>query len=389
MRRAHRKSRLGCRVCKLRHIKCDESKPSCLNCLAVERRCAYLDDTSTNLQTPNSTPTRTSSRSPGPSPAPSPRAHYEATQSHPAALGEDYTLTHLELFYHFATRLAGDLVPDPVTRTSFTDLAVRESLSTPYLMDELLALSAAHKSTLHPDRRDFYLAEATRLQTRGLSRHNAVQTELSDDNCVAVFMYSALLGQHVLFDTFSLQGDFPAVITKLVQCLSLHRGIRTIATNSSEETLRQLLGGDLSHLEPLGPVQSGDESALLWDQIDGSQLSDSSKHDCQEAVKALQGMFSRQRLGRMRDALTVQEWAVRVPTGYVELLNQRRPEALVVLAYYAVLLHRERTYWSIGSTGSYLIRSITSNLGEYWKEWLEWPNRVLMEDPIVSGISLT
>lgn len=290
---------------------------------------------------------------------------------------------HLELFHHFATRLAGDLVPDSRMSTFFTDLAVRESLGTPYLMDELLALSAAHKSTLNPDRRDFYLTEATRLQTRGLSRHNAVQTELSDDNCVAVFMYSAILGQHVLFDTFSLQGDFPSVISKLVQCLSLHRGIRTIAASSSERTLRELLGGDLSHLEPLGPVQPGDESSLLWDQLDGSQLSGAAKHDCQEAVKALQVMFSRQRLGTVRGALAVQEWAVRVPTGYVELLNQRRPEALVILAYYAVLLHRERTYWSIGGTGSYLIRSITSHLGEYWAEWLEWPNQVLAEDSTV------
>ena len=360
-----------------------------MNCLAVERRCSYLDETSTNLRTPTPTPTRASSRSPGPSSALLPHGHHETAKGFPPALGEDYTLTHLELFYHFATRLAGDLVPDSGTSAFFTDLAVRESLSTPYLMDELLALSAAHKSTLQPDRRDFYLTEATRLQTRGLSRHNGLQTELSDDNCVAVFMYSALLGQHVLFDTFSLQGDFPAVISKLVQCLSLHRGIRTIAASSSEDTLRKLLGGDLSHLEPLGVVQSGDESALLWDQLEGSQLSDASKNNCHEAVKALQDMFSRQRLGTVRSALAVQEWAVRVPTGYVELLNQRRPEALVVLAYYAVLLHRERMYWSIGGTGSYLIRSITSNLGEYWAEWLEWPNRVLMEDPIVSGASIT
>lgn len=301
------------------------------------------------------------------------------------ALGEDYTLTHLELFHHFSTRLAGDLVPDQNAGVFSTDLAVRESLGTPYLMDELLALSAAHKSTLHPDRRDFYLTEATRLQTRGLSRHNAAHTELSDDNLVAVFIYSALLGQHVLFDTFSLQGDFPAVISKFVQCLSLHSGVRTIAASSSEKTLRELLVGDLSYLEPLGPVQPGDACALLWGQLDASRLSDGSKHDCQEAVKALQFMFSRQRLGTVRDALAIQEWAVRVPTGYVELLNQRRPEALVVLAYYAVLLHRERAYWSIGGTGGYLIRSITSNLGGYWAEWLEWPNRVLAGDPVAGG----
>lgn len=41
MRRYHSKSRNGCQGCKETHIKCDESKPKCQNCLSRNRVCVY------------------------------------------------------------------------------------------------------------------------------------------------------------------------------------------------------------------------------------------------------------------------------------------------------------------------------------------------------------
>ncbi|KAK4180628.1 hypothetical protein QBC36DRAFT_19543 [Triangularia setosa] len=40
-RKAHTKSRRGCINCKLRHIKCDESKPTCNNCTTFRVSCTY------------------------------------------------------------------------------------------------------------------------------------------------------------------------------------------------------------------------------------------------------------------------------------------------------------------------------------------------------------
>lgn len=295
-------------------------------------------------------------------------------------LGEDYTISHLELFYHFEHCVAYDLGSSKPGTDNMMKRAVQESFSFPFLMDELLALSAAHKSFHDPTRKDTYLTEATRLQTRGLSRFNAAQAELSDYNCVAIFLYSAILGQHVLFDTFSLQSDFDAVMSKLVQCLSLHSGVRTIATSSFPKIHKELLGGDKSIPEPLGPVKPDDECAPILSLLEESELSDEGKEDCHRATQALQIMFTRRRLGIFSGALAVQEWAVRVPTGYIGLLNQGRPEAMVILAYYAVLLHYDRRSWAVGDTGAYLIRSITSHLGEDWSRWLELANRVLREE---------
>lgn len=42
-RRRHRNSHLGCGTCKKRRIKCDETLPSCINCLKGKLYCAYLN----------------------------------------------------------------------------------------------------------------------------------------------------------------------------------------------------------------------------------------------------------------------------------------------------------------------------------------------------------
>ncbi|KAK7547190.1 hypothetical protein IWX46DRAFT_580643 [Phyllosticta citricarpa] len=41
-RRSHRKSRTGCGNCKTRRIKCDETKPECINCSKHDLRCDYV-----------------------------------------------------------------------------------------------------------------------------------------------------------------------------------------------------------------------------------------------------------------------------------------------------------------------------------------------------------
>ena len=40
-RRKHTKSRAGCLACKRRHVRCDESKPKCANCIKHNVACVY------------------------------------------------------------------------------------------------------------------------------------------------------------------------------------------------------------------------------------------------------------------------------------------------------------------------------------------------------------
>ncbi|KAL2128911.1 hypothetical protein VTI74DRAFT_8489 [Chaetomium olivicolor] len=306
----------------------------------------------------------------------------------PDLLREGYSLIHLELLHHFDhdLNLAFPLAQPKVV--PLLRLAVREAFGRPYLMNELLALSAAHKSTLAGNEQvTSYRTEATRLQTRALARLDVTaQADISDDNCLALFLFSTFLGQQHL----------AAILDRFSHSLGLHRGIRAIAGRSWPRLSAQLqssakLGPEHGRtgtgiLDSSGGQRGTECTALLELLRTKSQLAGAAAQACRDAVDALQQMFDSARPATTSTAnvnrrfTVAQEWPVRVVASYVDLLDQRRPEALVILAYYGVLLHQPRDYWAVGDAGSYLVRSITRHLGTYWADWLRWPNTALDVD---------
>ncbi|KAK1701145.1 Upc2 protein [Colletotrichum godetiae] len=345
-RTPHRKSRFGCKECKQRHVKCDESRPACVNCTTALRRCSYLD---TEAAIPSSS--TFSYQCPSPvtsiaSPAvPVTPEHSNGRDSH--APTEPYDFRHMELLFHFEHNLGYTQgFGDNLTRQKYQQMSLKQAFRVPFLMDELLAIAAAHKSTLPGEDQTYYRSEATRLQTRGLSQFTVANGEISDEDFLTVFLFSTWLGQHVLFDTFSVPADFPVILDKLVHCMGLHRGVRTI------------VGGSWERLRAHFDAHLGAGSRFVQNMI-----------------------IRPDRYERGDD--TVQEWSIRVPTEYVSLLDQRRPEALVVLAYWGVLLHKARECWAFGGAGRTLVRSIAAHLGSYWGELLAWP-REMTEAPVIS-----
>ncbi|KAJ4290060.1 hypothetical protein N0V88_006564 [Collariella sp. IMI 366227] len=154
------------------------------------------------------------------------------------------------------------MVHPDIALQALLKLTLTQAFAHPYLMDELLALSAAHKSTLllpqDPNlvppsisTSSAYLTASALLQTRALARLNQTlaTTNLKDDdaeeddgNCLALFLFSTFLAQHVLFDVFhrtnphhnppiqqQQEEDLSTVLDRFTHCLSLHRGIRAVA----------------------------------------------------------------------------------------------------------------------------------------------------------------
>ncbi|KAL2176086.1 uncharacterized protein P884DRAFT_204133, partial [Thermothelomyces heterothallicus CBS 202.75] len=66
-----------------------------------------------------------------------------------------------------------------------------------------------------------------------------------------------------------------------------------------------------------------------------------------------------------------------VPQKFTDLLSQRRPEAIAIMAHWALLLHHTRALWHVADSGTHLLRSIADFLGPSWKPWLSWPLSVL------------
>ena len=257
-------------------------------------------------------------------------------------------------------------------------------LSTPYLMHEMLAIAALHISILNPGEEHFRRRQATELQQAALRQFDYSNFEVTEASCVPMFLFSSFLGIHMLCDTLRYRDeDLNKFLDSFTHWLKLHRGVRSITNKSWHLLQRTELAPFLKTGEAVAASvgQNGQECSRLRALIHSSELTTSSKEVYDEAIEHLQSLFDSQGIMGPEDSVqTVFHWPIIVSAQYAVLLSQRRPEALVLLAHYAMLLHVHRWLWVIGDGGEFLIRSISESLGSPWASWLEFPLSALEAD---------
>jgi hypothetical protein len=298
-------------------------------------------------------------------------------------------MTHLELFNNLFSKEflsfeelgQSDIMP--------TTIYTKYALTTPYLMHQILATSALELSTRTTESRNFYREYATGLQNRALSLFNEsnLVLEVTPANCVHMFLFSSSVGVHLLCDTLHYQRDsLEGFIDRFTHCLSVYRGVLAVV-----DQCRQLLRE--TELEPrlkLSQVlkqpadASGSECDALRDLVNAADVTPSSRKAYRESVLHLQQVFDAQRTasGNKTRMPLAFAWPILISPDFIDMLRQRQAEALVILAHYAVLLHRGRHLWLIGEGGQFLIESICGSLGSNWQEWLKFPKEALREDLI-------
>jgi hypothetical protein len=75
-------------------------------------------------------------------------------------------------------------------------------------------------------------------------------------------------------------------------------------------------------------------------------------------------------------------WMLVIPPEFTAFLAARRPEALIVLGYYATLLHLGRSMWQVGDPGTYMFGLVADYLGLQWQYWLEHPRQIERESKL-------
>ena len=66
---------------------------------------------------------------------------------------------------------------------------------------------------------------------------------------------------------------------------------------------------------------------------------------------------------------------------FSQLIKRRVPQALIILAYYCVLLDVLDSRWWIHGWASRVMRDVLGSLEEPWRQWIEWPvHSVLMKE---------
>jgi hypothetical protein len=365
-------------------MKCDEHRPNCINCSTSDRLCSFREPLLPRLTEKSGSSSSSSALT---------VIGRNGSASYPTQglSPYGYDLAHMALLHHLETQV---LKPDNVgflteaiEGSPLFEMLLKSAIKEPYLMDELLAISALHMSTLtsDPTEEQRYHHQATRLQTRALTFFNTSCPAASGENCIPMFLFSGLLGLHVLFDTASFRRDFSEFLDRFIQFLSLHRGVRIITKQHwqtiSQTELRHIVNpmSDLDQ-QDLKLAESGIECNPLIAHLSAARdtLGPMGYSSCHEAIEGIR-WITRQRQGLPRQLRThvAMAWPIIISFDYLQMLRQRRPEALVILAHWAVFLHHDRDFWVFGDTGQFLIESISRYLGAYWDDFMIWPNKAL------------
>ncbi|CAI7607003.1 unnamed protein product [Penicillium glandicola] len=264
-RKSHTKSRNGCKTCKRRHIRCDETFPQCRNCTKHNCRCDYQDAAATRGSPP--APRR------GPDLLMSPEIEMEIDNWHrtgvppypellqcPRSGWSSLSRTDLRLIHHIIG-LSIDLHRRGLSGCTVwaqkmpNFLAI--SLNNDFVMSSILSFSAFHLAFLTRDHVTKQLAYRHKI-----SAVQGLQTALlsfSRDNCDAILAASILLSwqateQH---DYVSLQHGISCVLESMHPYWKQESELAQLVENQRSLSTKdipvagayQLLEEDMIHLD--------------------------------------------------------------------------------------------------------------------------------------------
>ncbi|RTE82731.1 hypothetical protein BHE90_002738 [Fusarium euwallaceae] len=373
-RQGHRKSRNGCAVCKKRHIKCDERRPVCGHCEISERDCYYVplkkakagaSPYEKELTTSDWLHTASTSRDSQPPASPN---------LHDIESDELFTFEHLQLLYNIQENMTSwMMVPDLLK--PLANGYVTAALKTPYLMNQLLALSAMHLSTVNQELSAHYISTASNLQHRALRGFNKELNDTSQSNVTSQFFFASLLALHYFAEMISgvPEQEFPVTLRHMLEYFRLHRGARVLcdrahSTRAGPSVMGWLITAvEESKKEPHTPSES---CTLLETMLQASDLNEESLQACEGARESLDLVHRWIQGPNGWGVHALVGWSNLIPLRFFSLLEKQTPEALVILAHYAVLMHRFRGFWCFGDVGKRLVNGISGLLATYWVDWL-------------------
>ncbi|KAK9461513.1 uncharacterized protein V1516DRAFT_663224 [Lipomyces oligophaga] len=373
-RRSHRKSKTGCLRCKRRHIKCDEHRPICINCTTAGFECIFQHAVGVSAVDESRASQLNEVR----------LAIDNKIVSTPVTTRDglvEINVLDLQLFHHFISELTFLFWSTTEYKEKYKEILVSNALKHQYLMSELLAFSALHMSDQMPELKKFYREVATSYQNRALSSLKECLDSLDESNCIAVLLLSNLIGLHSFRDVFaslSESNHFNEFLIRLTHVINLQRGIRAVMSPRWKWFWSSEIGPIIQNtynIRQQSAKMNGSETEMLKQFILSSDLKDSTRELFLETIRNLQIDFNQLKLSADPEPTSAQglfAWVITLSNEFIILLEAEMPEALLILSYFGVILHRYRNFWLVHDAGRVLVNFVISRLGLSYSPCLVW-----------------
>jgi hypothetical protein len=261
-------------------------------------------------------------------------------------------------------------------------------------MHEILSLSALHLAHARPNQSTLYRNAAATHHGIALSLSQPQIANLTPENCHACFAFSTIVSIHAWASQGPNDPSSPFFASESsadsdleqIPWVKLHRGSRAVIravwpwveTGPLSSVFKPWKELDTFQLAPLDPVERKhlNDLAEAWKTRSACQIPVplERKEVLEATLQTLQRAFSLStytpEISRL--AVTI-SWMTLIPEEFVQLVEERVPEALLLVAHYCVLLKRLENMWWVKGKAENLLQTVRAALGDGWERWLQWP----------------
>jgi hypothetical protein len=296
---------------------------------------------------------------------------------------------------HYTTVTYKTMVFSENTEATFQQHMPQEALAYPFFLRQVLAFSGYHLAHLYPERRQFYLLQASKhinSSIRGI--REALSEEVTSRNCHALYGTTTFIVVNK-FAAFPDCDDFRShgcsqPVQSLMEIFSLVNGMEAVLNSPGA---RDLANGPLKELF-CETTDVHTTSQLLRDlsgrlpelarRISSDFMEDQCRAALTSAVESITSCVndSLRELNKASppELRIIFWWPMTVSRDFLDLAVSGHPLALVILAYYDILLYwGESEYWFFEDWAENLIIAIVDKVrGSMWEDLLSWPVEVIL-----------
>ncbi|KAF2144890.1 uncharacterized protein K452DRAFT_356248 [Aplosporella prunicola CBS 121167] len=390
-RKLYRKSRDGCGHCKRRKIKCDESKPECGNCLKRSIKCDY-PTMAQRARSDNRAGGLASAALHSLLDACSPAEYPHTIAETPLEEDElefSLNMTDLQLLHNYTTSTCMTISTEPDLQNFYRVEAPRIAFANDFVMRTILAVSALHLARFNPTKRDYYISLAMGQHKIALRGPTAILPNITKDNCLPIFVFSALTIVFALA-TPRNPDDFLFIDNGHIPgWLQLLRGTKSIALTSREWSTdspgsglgsilrnRDMPENMFQDIDSRNPRSPGERQLLRLRQLIVADETEQATRDIHlAALDSLSTTFQHFFIRPAADLSLrpIFSWACTVSDEYLHLLARRETYALIIFAYFSVLLHKLDCVWWIQGWGKHLVGRVYYLIEPMYQPWIQWP----------------
>ncbi|GKT47199.1 sterol uptake control protein 2 [Colletotrichum spaethianum] len=311
----------------------------------------------------------------------------------------NFSIKDLALLHHWTVCTSVDIYKTPELDSLWQVVFPQIGFEYPFVAHAILSLAALHLAFIEGSKNSRYVLEATRHHEEALKGFHEVVRHVSVENSEALLAWSLVNVLYVFGITKQLADSVESSSPRLrkdrvlgTEWIPMIRGVDAVLG----PTYGHLQNGRMARIMDLGNWSDLDPDHAAPEEMDiqlcraretWSNSGDTEVYE--EALRILRKcrMFILQ--FDSMDSRTLQEWNCNrgwagplafihfAPQRYFTLLHQRQPQALVLFAYFGVLLHGLNHHWFLQGWGKDIVEVIDELLGSYWRPWLVWPLQVV------------